>query len=113
MFANLADLAHCAHHALVLAVVLGPVERTLLVRRTAVNRGVASRADLEFCELVKFDLYCIVWVALALGLGLSCLQLALVTDYDAVVNRIALTDSKILLAPPLARIRLAKLKAEL
>lgn len=73
MLAHLANLTNRAHCALVLAVVLGPVKCTFLVCCAAVNRGVASRTDLEFGELVEFDLYCVMWVTLAQSLGLSCL----------------------------------------
>lgn len=75
MLANLADLTHRAHAALVFAVVLGSVKRALLVRRAAVDRRVACCANLKLGKLVKLNLYSIVWVALALCLGLSCLYL--------------------------------------
>lgn len=67
---DLAHLAHDAHCALVLGVVLGPVERALLKRRAAVDGRVAGRADLELGKLVELDLHRVVRVALALGLGL-------------------------------------------
>lgn len=66
--AVLADLAHLAdgtHGALVLAVVLGPVERALLVRRAAVDGRVAGRADFELGELVKLDFNLVVRVPLS------------------------------------------------
>lgn len=73
MLTHLANLANRAHCALVLAVVLGPVKCTFLVRRATVDRGVASCTDLEFGELVELDFYCVMWVTLAQSLGLSCL----------------------------------------
>ncbi len=69
MLSDLADFANDADGALVLGVVLRPVERTLLVGRAAIDRCMAGRADLELGELVVFDLHRVVWVALALGLG--------------------------------------------
>ena len=70
MLADLADAADDTHGAPVLGVVLGPVERALLVRRAAVDGRVAGRADLELGELVKLDLNLVVWVALSQCLGL-------------------------------------------
>lgn len=73
MLAHLANLTNRAHCALVFAVVLGPVKCTFLVCCATVDRGVASRTDLEFGELVEFNFYCVVWVALAQSFSLSCL----------------------------------------
>lgn len=70
MLANLAHLADSAHGALVLAVVLGPVKRALLVRRAAVDGRVAGRADLELGELVELNLNLVMRVALSKRLGL-------------------------------------------
>lgn len=70
VLAHLAHLADGAHGALVLAVVLGPVEGALLVRRAAVDGRVASRADLELSELVELDLNLVVRVSLCKRLGL-------------------------------------------
>lgn len=69
MLSNLANLADLAEGALVLGVVLGPVKRTLLVRRSAVNRGVAGSANLKLGELIKFNINSVVGVTLALSLG--------------------------------------------
>lgn len=69
MLSNFADVANNAQAALVLGVVLGPVERALLVGGAAVDRCMAGGADLELCELVILDLYRIMRVALALSLG--------------------------------------------
>lgn len=74
MLANLAYLTDLADCALVLGVVLGPVKGTLLVRGSAVDRGVAGGTDLKLSELVKFNLNRIVRVALALRLSLACLR---------------------------------------
>ena len=71
VLADLADLAHGAHGALVLGVVLGPVERALLEGGAAVDGRVAGRADLKLGELVKLNLDRVVRVALALRLGLA------------------------------------------
>lgn len=71
--AVLADLAHpadLAHRALVFGVVLGPVERALLVRRAAVNGREAGGADVKLGELVKLNLHGVVGIPLALRLGL-------------------------------------------
>lgn len=70
MLADLAHLANGAHGALVLAVVLGPVERALLIRVAAVDGRVTGRADLELGELVELDLNLVVRVALSQCLGL-------------------------------------------
>lgn len=70
MLANLTNVAHSANGALVLGVVLGPVERALLVRRPAVDGRVAGRAHIELSELIELDLHGVVGVALALRLGL-------------------------------------------
>lgn len=67
MLSDLAHLADGADGALVLGVVLGPVERALLVCGAAVDRGMAGRTDLELGKLVILDLYRIMWVTLALG----------------------------------------------
>lgn len=67
---DLAHLADGAHGALVLAVVLGPVERALLIRVAAVDGRVAGSADLELGELVELDLNLVVRVALSQCLGL-------------------------------------------
>jgi hypothetical protein len=56
MLPDLADLAHHAYRSLVLGVVLGPVKRAFLKRCAAVDRCVASRADLELSKLVELDL---------------------------------------------------------
>lgn len=114
MLAHLADLAHDAHGALVLGVVLGPVKRALLERGAAVDRRVAGRANLEFGKLVKLDLDCVVRVPLALRLclaGLSSSHVSLVNSSK--LPKVGLTLSKSVLAPPLASILLAKLSAEL
>lgn len=70
MLANLAHLADGTNGTLVLAVVLGPVECALLVRRAAVDGRVAGRADFELGELVKLDLNLVVRVPLSQCLGL-------------------------------------------
>lgn len=74
MLANLADLTHDANRALVLGVVLGPVECALLIRRAAVDWCVASRADIELGKLIELNLDRIIWVALALSLGSTGLR---------------------------------------
>lgn len=66
MLSDLAYLADGAYGALVSGVILGTVERALLVHGTAVDGGVTGRTDLKFGELVIFDLYCVVRIALAL-----------------------------------------------
>ena len=68
MLANLADLADRAHRALVLGMVFGPVKGAFLVCRSAVNRCVASSANLKFRKLVELDLYRVMRVALTLRL---------------------------------------------
>lgn len=68
MLANLAHLAHLADGALVLAVVLGPVKRALLIRGAAVDGRVARRANLKLGKLIKLNLHRVVRVALAGGL---------------------------------------------
>lgn len=73
MLANLAHLTDGADGALVLCVVLGPVEGALLVCGAAVDGSVAGCADLKFRELVIFNLHGVVWVALALSLYPPCL----------------------------------------
>lgn len=74
MLSNLADLANPAHASLVLAMVLGAVKGALLVRGAAIDRRVASRADLKLGELIKLNLDRVVRVALALSLGLLGLE---------------------------------------
>ena len=69
VLAHLADLAHNADGALVLGVVLGSIKSTLLERCAAVDGCVTGSADLELSELVEFDLYCVMRIALALSLG--------------------------------------------
>lgn len=110
---NLAHLAHAAHAALVLGVVLGPVKRALLKRRAAVDGRVAGRAHLELGKLVKLNLDRVVRVALALRLGLFGLCIPSVHCCQSQKERRKHTLSRILAAPPLASIRLAKLSAEL
>lgn len=73
MLSDLAHLADCADGTLVLGMVLGSVERTLLVRGTAVDGRVAGSTDLELGELVVFNLYRVMRVALALCFYPSCL----------------------------------------
>lgn len=73
MLSNLADLANHAYRSLVLGVVLGAVKCTLLKRCAAVDGRVARRADLEFGELVKLDLYGVMRIPLALSFGLLSL----------------------------------------
>lgn len=67
---NLAHLTDPAHLPLKLRVVLRPIVGALLVRRAAVDGGVAGRADIKLRELVKFNLDRVTRVALALLLGL-------------------------------------------
>lgn len=69
MLANLANLAHPTDGALVLGVILGSIECTLLVAGAAVNGCVASCAHVKLGELVELDLHGVVRVALALSLG--------------------------------------------
>ena len=73
MLPDLANIAHYTHRALVLGVVLGPVECTFLERCPAVDWRVAGCADLELGELVELDLHRVVRVPLALSLGLLSL----------------------------------------
>lgn len=80
MLANLANLAHPAHGALVLGVVLGAVKGTLLERCTAVDGSVAGRAHVKLSELIKLDLNSIMRVALALSLSSPGLFTLLVTE---------------------------------
>jgi hypothetical protein len=68
VLSNLADLAHPADGALVLAVVLGAVKGALLVRGAAVDWRETRCADLELGELVKLNFDGVVGVALALSL---------------------------------------------
>lgn len=82
MLANLANLAHSAHGALVLGVVLGAVKGTLLERRTAVDGSVAGRTHVKLSELIKLDLNSIMRVALALSLGSPGLFRVLVAEID-------------------------------
>jgi hypothetical protein len=82
MLANLANLAHSAHGALVLGVVLGAVKGTLLERCTAVDGGVAGRAHIKLSELIKLDLNSIMRVALALSLSSPGLFRVLATGTD-------------------------------
>lgn len=56
MLPDLANLAHHAYRSLVLGVVLGAVKGAFLERCAAVDRCVASRADLELSKLVELDL---------------------------------------------------------
>lgn len=69
MLSDLANLADCAHRALVLGVVLGSVKCALLVRGTAVDGREAGSADLKLGKLIELDLHGVVRVALALRLG--------------------------------------------
>jgi hypothetical protein len=116
----LADLAHPTdgtHAALEPAVVLGAVKRALLERRAAVDGREAGRADLKLGELVKLDLDRVVRVALALGLCFAGLfrdgRLVPGGEGEGYGGRRVLTVSKILLPPPFAIMRFAKLSAEL
>jgi hypothetical protein len=70
MLANLTHLAHPADRALVLGVILGPVEGALLEGCSTVDGGVAGGTDLELGKLVELNLYRVVGVALALSLCL-------------------------------------------
>ncbi len=65
MLSNLAHLTDSADSSLVLAVVLGPVERALLVWCAAVDRRVTGRAYLKLCKLIVLDLDCVMRIALA------------------------------------------------
>lgn len=111
MLANLAHLADRADGALVLCVVLGTVKRALLIACAAVDGRVAGGADLKLGKLVKLNLYRVMGVALALRLGLPGLFGVLAYRHFKMGDK--LTLSRILLAPPLANILLAKLSAEL
>jgi hypothetical protein len=119
MLADLAHLAHHAHGALVLGVVLGAVERALLERRARVDGRVAGGAHLELGKLVKLDLDRVVGVAFALGFGLAGLlhthqvSLWLAGRMGGKERIDRHTVSRILLAPPFANILFAKLSAEL
>lgn len=75
MFANLAYLAHSAYCALELGVILGAIECTLFEWRATVDGTVAGSANLEFGELVKFNLDCVVGVPLALSFSLFGLEI--------------------------------------
>lgn len=74
MLADFADFTHPAHGALELGVVLGPIKRTLLERRAAVDRSVTGGAYLEFGKLVKLDVDGVVGVSLALSFRLLGLR---------------------------------------
>jgi hypothetical protein len=114
VLANFADLADCADGALELGVVLAAVEGARLKARAAVDGRVAGGTDFELGKLVELDLDGVVGVALALRLDLLCLFCVSVSSYTRIIGRLSKhTLSTILLAPPLAMMRLAKLKAEL
>jgi hypothetical protein len=70
MLANLTHFTYPAHGALILGVVLGAIEGTLLVRSTAVDRRMAGCAYIKLGELVKLNFNGVIRVALALSLGL-------------------------------------------
>lgn len=70
MLPYLAHLAHSAYGAFILGVVLGAVKGALLVGSAAVDGRVAGGADLELGKLIELDLHRVMWVALALRLGL-------------------------------------------
>lgn len=80
MLSDFAYLTHRANGTLVLVVVLGAVECTLLVGSPAVDGRVAGCADLKFSELVELNLHRVVGVALALRLDLACLWRILSVD---------------------------------
>jgi len=116
VLAHLAHLADLAHGALVLGMVLGAVKRALLVRSAAVDRGVTGGANFELGELVELDVHRIMRVPLALSLRLAGLLVDNISPgaYSLCDTRKGqLTLSRILWAPPFARIRFAKLRAEL
>lgn len=75
---DLTDLANGADGALELGVVLAAVEGARLEGRAAVDGRVGGGADVELGKLVELDLDSVVGVALALGLDLLCLFIALV-----------------------------------
>lgn len=117
MFTNLTHFAHPANSSLVLGVILGPVEGTFFVRRSTVNRCMASRANFKLCELIKLDIDTVVRAPFALcfspsGLGACvCQSNRLLSSVCSC--QVKLTFSIIFEEPPLAMIRLAKLNAEL
>ncbi len=123
MLANLAHLADPARAALVLCVVLGAIKRTLLVCRAAVDGGEAGRTDVKLGKLVKLNIDGVAGVALALRLGLPGLCRLVCIHQSHNPYRVCIhqshpkqskrTVSMIRPEPPLASIRLAKLRAEL
>lgn len=69
MLANLTHFTNPTDASLVLGVVLGSVKCTFLVRRAAVDGGVARSAYLKLGKLIELNLNSIVGIALALSLG--------------------------------------------
>lgn len=69
MLSDLTHPADPARRALVRGVVLGAVERALLVWRPAIDRCEARRADVELSELIKLNLNGVVRIPLTLRLS--------------------------------------------
>jgi hypothetical protein len=70
MLSDLAHLAYSAYCSLVLGMILGSVKGAFLERGSAVDGRVTGGTDLKLGKLVKFNLYGVVRIALALSLGL-------------------------------------------
>lgn len=76
MLANFTHFTYPAHGALILGVIFGAIEGTLLVRSTAVDRRMAGCAHIKLGELVELDLNGIIGIALTLSLCLLGLHVS-------------------------------------
>lgn len=95
--------------------VLRARERIRDACRTAVDRSVRGGTDVEFGKLVELDVHLVMRVALALGLdfpGLFYLVSIYLRMNEYTYGQGISTCSKSFAEPPLASIRLAKLRAD-
>ena len=79
VLANLTDAANPANRALILCVILGTINSTLLVRSAAIDWSVAGSTDLELSELIEFNVDSVAGVPFTLGFrpfGLCCTRVS-------------------------------------
>lgn len=108
--ANLSDFTDATYPSFILRMIFGSVERTRYAWRAAVDWGIRSGTNIKLGKRVEINVDLILRRSLRLGFDLAGLQVGVSNICQDVL--LSLTCSRSLGEPPLASIRLAKLRAD-